>query len=279
MNTTAAVNLRIDQTGLAMTVVAFALATFAEAATKATFALVAFALATVTKAAFAEAAAEAATAAKATFVAARALAAFIAARAATLTAALATFIAAGAFAAAAFIASATFFVTHEVAGAFFEHEAGRAFGDRNRLAIATFQFIPGRARGRWCGNAFAGAHFIAARAFGRRNRGAVPAGKDIAGWAFGTVLVVARAAAPIFAVATAGQGQGAAHAKHQEAGREQGCEALLHKRSLWSRGGPTGRLHRPQLHSVECQRVERRTPVAKHVGDVPQIVGEVFVFV
>lgn len=260
MNTTAAVNLRIDQTALAMTVVAFVLATFAEAATKATFALVAFALAAVTKAAFAKAA----TAAKATFVAAGALAAFIAA---------------GAFAAAAFVTSATFFVTHEVAGAFFEHEAGRAFGDRDGLAITAFQFIPGRARGRWCGNAFAGAHFIAARAFGRWDRGAVPAGKDIAGWAFGTVLVVARAAAPVFAVATAGQGQGAAHAKHQKAGREQGCEALLHKGSLWSRGGPTGRLHRPQLHSVECQRVERRTPVAKHVGDVPQIVGEVFVFV
>jgi hypothetical protein len=93
------------------------------------------------------------------------------------------------------------------------------------------------------------------------------------------VLMEAGAATPVFAVAAAGQGQGAAHSKHQEAGREQGCETLLHERSLWSRGGPAGRLHRPQLHSVECQRVKRGSPVAKHVGDVPQIVGEVFVIV
>ncbi len=250
-----------------------AVATFIAAA-KAEAALAEATLAPTFAAAALAAAAKAAT--KATLAAfTAALVAFVAALTAFVAATLAAFTAA--LVAATFVAA--FFMTDEVAGAFFEHEARRTVGDRNRLAIAALQFVPGWARGRRSGDAFAGAHFIAPRAFGRRNRSAVTASKHIAGWAFRTVLVVAGAATTVFAIAAASQGQGAAHAEHEKSGCDQCCEALLHKRSLGSRGGPAVRLHRPQLHSIECKRVELGAPVAKHVSDVPQVIGEVFVFV
>jgi hypothetical protein len=190
--------------------------------------------------------------------------------------ALATFVAATFIAAAlsAFVAATVVFL---MAAAFFKDKAMRTTWNRDRPAIATVEFIPGRAGGRRCGNAFAAAQFITTWTARGRNRYAMATLKHIAGRAFRTVLVVAGAPTPVFAIAAAGQCQRAAHAQHEKAGREKCCEALLHNRSLGSRGGPADRAHRPQLHSIECKRVKRRASVAKHVGDMLEVIGETFV--
>jgi hypothetical protein len=53
---------------------------------------------------------------------------------------------------------------------------------------------------------------------------------------------------------------------------------LAHE-SLGLRSRPTGRAHRAQLYSIDCERIERRAPVAERVGDVLDVIGEAFVFV
>jgi hypothetical protein len=197
---------------------------------------------------------------------------------AALTATLAAFVAATL---AAFIAAAalTAVAADEVTASVFEDEAARTAREGDRLAVATLQFIPGWACGGWRGHARVAADFIAAWAMRRWNRIAVATLRHIASGAFGAVLVEAGTAASIFAVAAAGKRHRATRAEHEKADGEKCRETWLHRESLASlRGGLVGPAHRPQLHSIECKRVECGTPVAEHVSDVPQIIGEAFVF-
>lgn len=111
------------------------------------------------------------------------------------------------------------------------------------------------------------------------DRNAVATLGHIAGRAFGAVLMEAGTAASVFAVAAAGKRHRATRAEHEKADGEKCRETWLHRESLASlRGGLAGPAHRPQLHSIECKRVECGTPIAEHVGDVPQVIGETFVF-
>jgi hypothetical protein len=80
------------------------------------------------------------------------------------------------------------------------------------------------------------------------------------------------------AAATTGQGERAAGAEHEKPDCEEGCQALPEE-SLGLRGARAPRrAHRAQLHSVERERVERGAPVAEHVCDVLEVIGEAFVF-
>ena len=161
------------------------------------------------------------------------LAAFITAAWTTLAAAFIT---------AAFIAALAAFVTtlaatlaafaDEVTTAFFEHKALRAAGNRDRNAITTLQFIPGRARRRRSGDTFAAAHFIAMWAMWWGDRNAVAALQHIAGRAFGTVLMEAGAATSVFAVAATGQSQRATRAEDEKPNCEKCRQALPHEESL-----------------------------------------------
>ena len=76
------------------------------------------------------------------------------------------------------------------------------------------------------------------------------------------------------------QRDGAAGADHEKSNGQHRRETLPDEGSPGCRGGRSARrAHRPQLHSVECERVERGTSIAQRVGDVPQVIGERFVFV
>lgn len=123
---------------------------------------------------------------------------------------------------AAFIAAtlaATALVFYRMAASVFKDEAARAAGNRDRPAIATLEFVAGWAgRGRR-GNAFPTEQFIASRAPRRWNDAAVTSLEHVAGWAFRTILMVARAPAAVFAVATARQSQRAAGAYHEKPDR------------------------------------------------------------
>jgi hypothetical protein len=96
----------------------------------------------------------------------------------------------------------------------------------------------------------------------------------------GAVLVEAGAARRASAAVAAGQGQRATGAEGEKPGGHQCCHARSHKRSLVSWGGGSVRpAHRPQLDSVERERVQRGTPVAEYVGDPLQVVRETFVVI
>jgi hypothetical protein len=92
-------------------------------------------------------------------------------------------------------------------------------------------------------------------------------------------FVLAEAGAASSAASPARQCEGATGAQHEKSSGHHRRETLLYGGFSGCRGGrPASRAHRPQLHSVECKRVKRGAPVAKHVGDVAQVIGEVFVF-
>ncbi len=44
-------------------------------------------------------------------------------------------------------------------------------------------------------------------------------------------------------------------------------------------GGPARAAHRPQLDPIERERVERGTPLAKHVGDLLEVIREALLVV
>jgi hypothetical protein len=98
--------------------------------------------------------------------------------------------------------------------------------------------------------------------------------------AFWTVLVEAGAATTVVAVAAACQRHRTAGSQDKKSNREKCREVSLHERSLVSCGcGSPDRAHRPELHSIQCKRIERRALFAERVCDVPEVVGEVLVFV
>ena len=91
-------------------------------------------------------------------------------------------------------------------------------------------------------------------------------------------FVLVEACAASAATAT-GQGERAAGAEHEKPDCEEARQALPEE-SLWLWGARAlCRVHRAQLHSVECERVERGAPIAEHVCDVLEVIGEAFVFV
>jgi stage V sporulation protein SpoVS len=90
------------------------------------------------------------------------------------------------------------------------------------------------------------------------------------------VLVEAGAAGP--GSIAAGEGERAARAEHQSTGGENRGEALPREESLLFGVRPCS-AHRPRLHSVECQGVERWTPVAKRVGNLVEAAREALVIV
>lgn len=94
-------------------------------------------------------------------------------------------------------------------------------------------------------------------------------------------FVLAEAGAtPSVASTDARQRKSASGAKHEERCSKHRRQALLHERSFTcSRGRPAGLAHRTQLYSIERKRVECGAPIAKHVGDVFQVIGERLVFV
>jgi hypothetical protein len=72
----------------------------------------------------------------------------------------------------------------------------------------------------------------------------------------------------------------AAGTDHKESSGKHRCQPLPYERPLGCRGaGSAGRAHRPQLHSVERERIECGALTSKHVGHVLKVVGERLVFV
>ncbi len=126
--------------------------------------------------------------------------------AAAVTVAIPAFAAAVAAVATAFtaaVAAAVATVTYEVTASVFQHVAVGATGGGDRPAVTALEFVPGRARGRRSGHAFATDQFVVVRTTRRRNHTAVSAVEFIAGRAVRTVLMEARTASVIPSATTA----------------------------------------------------------------------------